>query len=57
MVAPRRDVGALARALARLVEEGDLRERIARQGREFVSTRFDWEQATARLEMLLQANG
>jgi len=57
MVAPRRDVGALARALARLVEDQDLRERIARQGREFVSTRFDWEQATARLEMLLQAKG
>ena len=57
MVAPRRDVGALARALARLVEDQDLRERIARHGREFVSMRFDWEQATARLEMLLQAKG
>ena len=57
MVAPRRDVGALARALARLVEDQDLRERIARQGREFVSMRFDWEQATARLETLLQTPG
>jgi len=57
MVAPRRDMGALARALARLVEDPDLRERIARQGREFVSTRFDWERATARLETLLQTPG
>jgi len=57
VVAPRRDVDALARALARLVEDRDLRERIARQGREFVSTRFDWGRATARLDALLQAPG
>ena len=55
LVAPRRDVGALARALARLVEDGDLRERIARQGREFVSTQFTWERATERLEALLRS--
>ena len=54
LVAPRRDVGALARALSLLVEDGDLRERLARQGREFVTTRFTWEGATARLEALLQ---
>jgi glycosyltransferase involved in cell wall biosynthesis len=57
LVAPRRDVGALARALARLVEDGDLRGRIARQGQEFISTQFTWEQAAARLEILLQAPG
>jgi len=55
LVAPRRDVDALARALARLVDEGGLRERIARQGRELIVTRFDWERATARLEALLQS--
>jgi glycosyltransferase involved in cell wall biosynthesis len=55
LVAPRRDVDALARALARLTEERDLRERIARQGRELIVTRFDWERATARLEALLQS--
>jgi L-malate glycosyltransferase len=54
LVAPRRDVDALAHALARLAEEKDLRERIARQGRELIVTRFDWERATARLETLLQ---
>jgi L-malate glycosyltransferase len=55
LVAPRRDVDALARALARLTDERDLRERIARQGRELIVTRFDWERATARLEALLQS--
>jgi glycosyltransferase involved in cell wall biosynthesis len=55
LVAPRRDAGALAHALARLVEDRALRERIARQGREFVTTQFDWERATARLEGVLRA--
>ena len=55
LVAPRRDVEALARALGRLAEDGVLRDRIARQGREFVVTRFDWERATAQLEALLQS--
>ena len=55
LVAPRRDVEALARALSRLVEDEDLRECIARQGREFVSTRIHWEQATARFEAFLRS--
>ena len=53
LVAPRRDVSALASALARLVEDGALRGRIARAGQELVQTRFDWDRATARLEALL----
>jgi glycosyltransferase involved in cell wall biosynthesis len=53
LVAPRRDVDALARALARLVEDDGLRARLARQGRELVTTRFDWDRATAQLEALL----
>ncbi len=56
LVAPRRDVAALALALGRLVEDRGLRESIARQGREFVSTRFDWERATERLEALLRGS-
>jgi glycosyltransferase involved in cell wall biosynthesis len=55
LVAPRRDVQALARALSRLVEDAELRERIARQGREFVTTQFDWDRATTRLEALLRS--
>ena len=54
-LAARRDVEGLTRALGRLVEDRELRERIARQGRELIVTRFDWERATARLEALLQA--
>ena len=53
LVAPRRDVGALAAALARLVAESDLRARIARAGQEWIRTRFDWDRATERLERLL----
>ena len=55
LMAPRRDLEALTRALARLVEDRQLRERLARQGRELISTRFDWERATARFETLLEA--
>ena len=56
VVAPRRDVDALARALGRLVEDADLRERIARQGQAFVSTAFDWDRATALLEALIRSS-
>lgn len=55
VVAPRRDVDALAWGLARLVEDAELRRRIGRSGQEFVRTQFDWERATARLESLLAA--
>jgi glycosyltransferase involved in cell wall biosynthesis len=55
VVAPRRDVDALAQRLARLVEDGALRDRIARDGQTFVTTQFDWARATARFEALLLA--
>ncbi len=53
LVAPHRDVSALARCLERMVADGALRERIAAHGREFVTGTFDWERATARLEKIL----
>ena len=53
LVAPHRDVAALAACLERMVADGALRERIARQGRELVTRSFDWERATARLEDIL----
>jgi glycosyltransferase involved in cell wall biosynthesis len=56
VVAARRDVDALARGLERLVEDRGLRERIARDGQSLVTTRFDWEQATSRLEGVLQGS-
>jgi glycosyltransferase involved in cell wall biosynthesis len=53
LVAPRRDVGALADALTRLAGDAGLRDRIAREGQAFIAARFDWERATARLEAIL----
>ena len=53
LVAPRRDVDALARALERLVEDAPLRERLARAGQAFIRREFDWDRATARLETIL----
>ena len=55
VVSPRRDLDALAWGLTRLVEDSELRNRIARQGQDFVGTQFDWERATARLELILAA--
>src|SRR4029077_17657290 len=55
VVAPRRDVDALAWGLSRLVEDADLRRRLGRGGQGFVRTQFDWERATARLGGLLAA--
>ncbi|HVQ77552.1 MAG TPA: glycosyltransferase, partial [Candidatus Binatia bacterium] len=52
LVAPRREVAALARALARAIDERPLRERLARAGRELVTGAFDWERATDQLEAL-----
>jgi glycosyltransferase involved in cell wall biosynthesis len=57
LVAPRRDVAALAACLERIVEDRALRERIASQGRDFVTSRFDWDRATARLEDIIRAGG
>jgi glycosyltransferase involved in cell wall biosynthesis len=59
LVAPRRDVAALAKALGRAVEDGALRARLARAGRALVTEEFDWERATDRMERVLsgRANG
>jgi glycosyltransferase involved in cell wall biosynthesis len=54
LVAARRDVGALARALERMVGEPPLRERLARRGQAFVTSRFDWDRASARLEQIIR---
>jgi len=55
LVAPRRDVDALTRGLIRLLDDAELRRRVARDGQGFVRTQFDWERATARLESILAA--
>lgn len=57
LVVPRRDVAALARALERMVTDAGLRQRLARQGQAFVTSRFDWDRAAERLEGILRARG
>jgi glycosyltransferase involved in cell wall biosynthesis len=53
LVAPRRDVAALAAALARLLDDAALRTRLARAGADYVRTAFDWDRAVTRLESVL----
>ncbi len=53
LVAPHRDVPALARCLERIVSDDDLRAHIAARGREFVTQTFAWDRATAQLETIL----
>jgi glycosyltransferase involved in cell wall biosynthesis len=53
LVAPRRDVAALAKALGRAVEDRALRQRLARAGRALVTQQFDWDRAAERLEAAL----
>jgi glycosyltransferase involved in cell wall biosynthesis len=52
LVAPRRDVGALAAALARMLEDAGLRRRVADAGASHVRTAFEWDRAVARLEAI-----
>ena len=54
LVAPRRDVDALAAGLARLATDGALRARLAAAGAAWVTTAFDWDRAVARLAGLFQ---
>jgi glycosyltransferase involved in cell wall biosynthesis len=52
LVAPRRDVAALAEALARVAGDAALRSRLAAAGQARVTTEFDWDRAVARMEAL-----
>jgi glycosyltransferase involved in cell wall biosynthesis len=52
LVAPRRDVAALAAALTRMLDDPRLRGRLAAAGSHHVRTAFDWDRAAARLEAL-----
>jgi glycosyltransferase involved in cell wall biosynthesis len=52
LVAPRRDVAALAAGLARVLDDPALRQRLARAGSDYVRTAFDWERAVTRLEAI-----
>jgi glycosyltransferase involved in cell wall biosynthesis len=54
LVAPRRDLEALAERLARLATDEALRARLAAAGRMQVTTAFDWDRAVARLEAVFR---
>ncbi len=54
LVAPRRDVEALAERLARLATDGALQARLAAAGTALVTTAFDWDRAVARLEAVFR---
>ncbi|MGB6894577.1 MAG: hypothetical protein WBF37_01335, partial [Dehalococcoidia bacterium] len=45
---------ALARALARLADDADLRERLGRGGRALVEGRYRWQDNAAQMERLYQ---
>jgi glycosyltransferase involved in cell wall biosynthesis len=54
LVAPRRNVEALAAALERLAADAALRARLAAAGTTHVTTAFDWDRAVARLAGLFE---
>ena len=56
LVAPRRDVDALAAALGRLLGDTALRHRLAAAGCAHVTTAFGWDRAVERLEARLAAS-
>ena len=57
LVAPRRDVTALAQAIERVVTDRALRDRLAERGRDFVTSRFDWDRAAEGIEGILRGGG
>ena len=52
LVARRRDVEHLAACLSRMATDEAVRTRLGAAGQAFVTTAFDWDRATARLEAL-----
>ena len=53
LVAPRRDLPALAAALGRMLDDGALRSRLSAAGQALVRSAFDWDRAVTRMENLL----
>lgn len=55
LLVPPRDPSALARAMARLADDADLRQRLGRGGRALVEARYRWQDNAAQMERLYQA--
>jgi glycosyltransferase involved in cell wall biosynthesis len=52
LLVPAGDPKLLEQALLRLIEDGDLRERLGRQGRDWVLSRYTWEDSVSKMQQL-----
>jgi glycosyltransferase involved in cell wall biosynthesis len=52
LLVPAKDAGALAGALARLIDDPDLRASMGKLGREYVTARYDWKENAGQMERL-----
>jgi glycosyltransferase involved in cell wall biosynthesis len=55
ILAPPRDVPALARALLSLIRDEEKRRSMGSAGRQFVAGRYSWEENAAQMETLYRA--
>jgi len=53
LLSPPKDPDALARNIAWLLEDNNLRVRLARQGQNLIANSFTWDRATDHLERVL----
>ncbi len=54
LLTPSRDPRALADALAKLVEDSEMRHTLGEAGREYVASQYDWQQNTAQMDTLYE---
>ena len=52
LLVPAKDAAALASAIGRLVEDGELRRRLGAAGRAYVAQRYDWNANAAQMELI-----
>lgn len=52
LLVPPGDVDAMAAAIGQLIEDRDMRERMGRQGRKWVLSRYKWEDSVSAMEKL-----
>jgi glycosyltransferase involved in cell wall biosynthesis len=52
LLVPPGDVDAMAAAIGQLIEDRDMRERMGRQGRKWVLSRYKWEDSVSAMREL-----